>query len=140
MPIWTPAEVEKEAKRLTGRGIEAAARLFANLVRQTLSIPAPPARYKTSRVGRRGRIIQPRRAATPATPGAPPRRVTGRLRGSIAVEFNPVTNSARVGTNVVYGRRLELGDHKYLLPTLQANLAALTQVAGMVIEGTVGYG
>lgn len=46
----------------------------------------------------------------PSKPGEPPHVQTGRLRGSIAYEVEG--NVARIGTNVIYGRHLELGTSK----------------------------
>ena len=46
--------------------------------------------------------------AFPSRPGEPPRKQTGRLRGSVAWELISGL-AARVGTNVKYGRYLQLG-------------------------------
>lgn len=129
MPIWTPQQVQAEAERLAGRGVHAAARLYGNLVRQTLSVPAPRRRVISGPRSRHpGTIYYV--ATTPATPGAPPRKLSGRLRASIGVDFDAPNNVARVGTNVKYGRVHELGNHPWLVPTLRNNLAALEKVAG----------
>lgn len=45
--------------------------------------------------------------ANPSRPGDPPNKQTGRLRGSITWEL--VGQVARVGTNLLYGKHLELG-------------------------------
>lgn len=45
--------------------------------------------------------------ASPSRPGDPPNVQTGRLRGSVASEASG--NTVRIGTNVEYGRHLELG-------------------------------
>lgn len=50
---------------------------------------------------------------SPATPGAPPRKLSGRLRASITWE-RAGPGVWRVGTNVKYGRRHELGNHPFL--------------------------
>lgn len=54
--------------------------------------------------------------AVRSQPGEPPRKQTGRLRASVAYEVDEQALSARVGTNVKYGRYLELGTKKGLLP------------------------
>jgi len=46
---------------------------------------------------------------SPSRPGEPPRRRTGRLSGSIAHEVDRDRLRARVGTNLVYAKFLELG-------------------------------
>ena len=58
------------------------------------------------------RIVGGRRVGLdPSLPGEPPKRVTGRLIQSIATRVidQGRTVAGRVGTNVVYARRLELG-------------------------------
>ena len=49
-------------------------------------------------------------------PGEPPRKQTGRLRGSVTHEVDAKALDARVGTNVKYGRYLELGTRRGILP------------------------
>ncbi len=51
-----------------------------------------------------------RYGANPSSPGDPPHKQTGRLLGSIATE--PGGMIQRVGTNLKYGRWLELGTTK----------------------------
>jgi hypothetical protein len=55
-------------------------------------------------VDENGRLIY---NADPSSPGEPPHVQRGRLRASVAWEIAGLI--ARVGTNVVYGRFLELG-------------------------------
>ena len=64
---------------------------------------------------------------SPATPGAPPRKLSGRLRTSITMQK---MGQAwwRVGTNVVYGRRHEYGTHPYLSVTLLRERAVLNRI------------
>lgn len=53
--------------------------------------------------------------AFPSAPGQPPRKQTGHLRRSVAWELvYGVRMVARVGTNIRYGRWLELGTSKML--------------------------
>jgi len=47
--------------------------------------------------------------AFPSKPGEPPHKQTGHLRRSITHEVDRVNLFARIGTNVEYGRYLELG-------------------------------
>jgi hypothetical protein len=46
---------------------------------------------------------------TRSKPGEPPRKQTGHLRDNIDHEVLRAEKTARIGTNVVYGRFLELG-------------------------------
>jgi HK97 gp10 family phage protein len=50
-----------------------------------------------------------RYGANPSQPGDPPHKQTGHLRRSVAHEVDATSLTARVGTNVRYGRFLELG-------------------------------
>ncbi len=54
--------------------------------------------------GKKAKLVY---GAHPSAPGDPPRKQTGRLLGSVAWEVSDLV--ARVGTNVKYGRWLELG-------------------------------
>lgn len=131
MPIKTSEQIDAIVRRAAGKGLDAAARFLANQIKEVLSIPAAPVRYKTNRVGKRGSIIQPRRAATPATPGAPPRKLTGRLRASVASSYDASRAVAKVGTSAHYGQPLEVRmDHAYLIPALRANLGNLARIIG----------
>lgn len=132
MPVMTPQQVQAECQRLAGRGVHAAARTFTNLVKQLISVPAPR-RIVTSRKGVRYYV-----ATTKATPGAPPRKLSGRLRTSMATEWDAATNTARSGTNVKYGRKHEQGNHPFLIPTLDANLPQLAIVVGQEVQITTG--
>lgn len=62
--------------------------------------------------GGRGNIY----GANPSAPGEPPRKQTGRLRASVTYEVDANALEARVGTNVEYGKHLELGTRRGLAP------------------------
>ena len=69
----------------------------------------------------------------PSEPGEPPAKESGRLSGSISREVDPVTNVGRVGTNVIYGKMLELGTVKmaarpWLRPTYDRLKATLIKI------------
>lgn len=49
-------------------------------------------------------------------PGEPPRKQTGTLRARVTYEVDEKTMTARVGTNLLYGKALELGTKKGLAP------------------------
>ena len=55
---------------------------------------------------------------TPETskPGEPPRKQTGRLRASVTREIDEASMEGRVGTNVAYGKHLEMGTKRGILP------------------------
>jgi phage gpG-like protein len=74
-------------------------------------------KYRTKVVrakkGLKGRRVY---GAFPSAPGEPPRKQTGRLRASVTYEVDETELTGRVGTNVRYGRYLELGTEHGLLP------------------------
>lgn len=150
MPILTPQQIYEECKKKAGKGLEAGARFYNNRLKEVLSVPAPRAlikagkQYKVNFTTRKGKSVSFTatasqnfyRATTPATKGAPPRKLSGRLRAAQQVDFNETANVARVGSNVEYARDLELGKtkgapmHKFLLPTLVTNLGGIAVVIG----------
>lgn len=125
--IWTPREIAVMAKNKAGEGLKAAAEFYKVLLRQAISVQAPYVVY----FSKKGK---PRyRALTEATPGAPPRRVSGNLLRRTAMDFDSAANVARVFTDVNYGAMLEKSGHPWFVPTLIKNLAAIGQVAGGVM-------
>jgi phage gpG-like protein len=111
-----------EVRRRATRAVTAGSVVLAAKLKETLSVPAPRKRV----LSRRG--VYYYRATTPATPGAPPRKLSGRLRASITRQTleTPQGPVGRVGTNVVYARRHERGTHPFLAPTLAAHAAEIT--------------
>lgn len=77
--------------------------------------------------------------AFPSKPGEPPRKQHGRLRASVTYEVDPDTLTARVGTNVEYGRHLELGTRRGLAPRPWLR-RALLEMRGRVNELLSGLG
>lgn len=67
-------------------------------------------------------MAKPRRKGTRiygavrSTAGEPPRKQTGRLRASVTYEVDAASLTARVGTNVQYGKYLELGTRRGIAP------------------------
>lgn len=74
------------------------AQLFRDCLREVLGVQAPVIRLPS------GAVV----AATPADPGAAPRKVTGRLWGNIVVRGN------KVYINMPYGAYLEADHHKFI--------------------------
>lgn len=68
-------------------------------------------------------------AAGRSKPGEPPRKQTGLLRMKVAHEVDEATLTARVGTNLPYGKHLELGTRRGLAPRPWLR-RALAEVAG----------
>ena len=75
--------------------------------------------------------------AVRSKPGEPPRKQTGRLRGSVTYEVDESKPEGRVGTNVKYGKHLELGTKRGILPRpwLRRALAEMqTKVSSLLAQ------
>lgn len=131
----TPEQVQREAERLVGRGLYAAGLFYMGRVKELLSVPAPR-RLVKSRSG-----VSYYVATTPATPGAPPRKLSGRLRASGSVrKLSDVWVQCGMG-GVKYARRLELEmNHRFLSVALRQNAYAMGRIVGNTLEtsGTLG--
>jgi len=129
---WDGGRFSTDVRKIAGRGLGAAALHLTNRIKQVISVPAPrkivkftkmvPV-MKKQKLGKTGRFkyvaamkkVTTKRivAATPATPGAPPRKLTGKLRQSIAWQWMKRDTVARVGTNIEYAAPLEFGPKKF---------------------------
>lgn len=79
-------------------------------------------------------------ATTPASPGAPPRKLSGDLRRSINWEMRGEAK-ARVGTWIIYGSVHELvNGHAFLIPAALYWLEAMKMIAGRAMTGQVTRG
>jgi hypothetical protein len=116
----TADEIMGEIESAAGRGLEAAAHFLLERTEEKLSVPAP------YRLNRRGRRV----ATVPATPGAPPRMLSGVLRGSGHVEAVSETEQ-QVVYGTPYAPTLEFDTgHPFAIPTLEENLDALGKIIG----------
>lgn len=124
MPVRSPAEIEAEIVRRAGRGVASASYFLQARLKEVLSVPAPRKRVRSAS----GVVYY--RATTPALPGAPPRKLSGRLRASIAVEMVSTSDGlvGRIGTNVFYGRVHEEGLHQWLVPTMRKYRSAIYRI------------
>jgi hypothetical protein len=108
-------------------GLKAAGVFLAARTREILSTPAPKKRAKSALGATHFR------AATRATPGAPPRLLTGRLRGSVTWKLRDDRRAVRFGSNVRYAGPLERRGHRFLSLALQRHgkeaLALMARVA-----------
>lgn len=94
---WEGGAIDKKILALAGRGLTTATIHLHNRTKEAISIAAP-----------RRRTISGRYVATePAKAGAPPRKLSGHLRRSIAWQMFKLNTVGRVGTNLIYGRPLE---------------------------------
>lgn len=104
---WNGDEAKRRIDAKIVRLITAMSIEVKNHAKRLLSVPG------TGRV--KGRKVGP---VTHAASGEPPRKQTGRLRASVANEVDASAKLARVGTNVDYGRILELTNHPWLRRSL----------------------
>lgn len=95
--------------------VERAAITVERRAKELLSIPGT-----AQKSGAAGQGSKPKgdriTGAVRSEPGEPPRKQTGRLRASVTHEMDDKTLTARVGTNVKYGKYLELGTKRGILP------------------------
>ena len=104
MPVkWYGPQVTTEVKKITADKLERAARGFRDFLREKVSVP-----NTATLTGPGGKHTQ-LRGANPSEPGEYPHKLTGQLRRNINMECDPTVMIARIGTNVLYGKFLELG-------------------------------
>jgi hypothetical protein len=140
MPKLTPDQVQTIVMAKAGKGVTSASYFYRGRLTELISVLAPTrkvyrAQYELRTSGGitryvRGKDLIIKVATTRATPGAPPRRVTGRLRASITVriEKTDTETTGIIGTNVIYAKRLEFGGHPYFRPTMEAQKTNLTTI------------
>lgn len=145
---WNEARIKSDLNRSVGKGIAAAAIFLANRIREFLSVPAP---RKITR-GKDG--VRYYRATTKATPGAPPRKLSGALRRSVGWILLERMTAARVGvfggkemahqkpgTVGKYARKHERTDHKFISVMIEMWRPQLEAIIGRPFEMTdVRYG
>lgn len=93
--------------------IHRAALVVSRRAKELLSVAGTAVRPRATRKHRKGSRIT---GAVRSKPGEPPRKQTGRLRASVTYEADEKALTARVGTNVKYGKYLELGTKRGIAP------------------------
>jgi len=77
-----------------------------------------------------------RRKSNASSPGEYPKRVSGHLLRNIKSEFDAATMTARVGTNVLYGKYLETGTRKMAArPWLSNGIRDFGASVRSIVEG-----
>lgn len=137
------ARIEREVRDAAGAGLDAARLFLEARVRETLSVPAP--RKKTPGGGYR--------ATARAVPGAPPRKLTGRLRQSVASRMESGTkavvgvgargNPPRRFNYPLYHERKQAGrpgsgKHPFLAPTVTKWRQQLAAIVGASFTDALG--
>jgi hypothetical protein len=116
------------------RRLSACAIATANHARKLINVDGTGKRILRKR-NAKGKLVRSKKlvyGAHPSKPGEPPRKQTGRLLGSVAWEI--VGLVARVGTNVRYGRWLELATARMAArPWLRRALKEMRAFIGAVM-------
>jgi HK97 gp10 family phage protein len=108
---WHGNEFWEKNRKDLGDRLERAAIYLENEIKKSVSDKSPPV----------------------SDPGNPPNVDTGELRRSITHEVDRDNLVARVGTNKIYGRYLEMGTDKmqprpFLAPALESCKGAITEI------------
>lgn len=124
--VWNGDGAAEHVRSTVARRLHRAAIVVKNRAKQLLKTPG------TGRV--KGRKVGP---VVHSKPGEPPYKQTGRLWQSVAHEVDEPSLTARVGTNVEYGKHLELGTRKGLKPRPWLR-RALAETADRVLQLLAG--
>lgn len=129
---WNGEALKAKLDAEMTRRLAASARLVSSHAKQPVSVAgttkAATKFVGTGTIGKKDQVYKAGRrvyGSNPSRPGEPPHKQEGRLRGSIT--HQPVSGklAQRVGTNIDYGRWLELGT---------ANMAARPWLRRALIE------
>ena len=99
---------DEALKHVRARGIQFLTKAILAVERRAKKLLSIPGTGRS-----KGRTAGP---ITRSKPGEPPRKQTGQLRGSVTSEVDEATMKARCGTNLPYGKYLELGTKRGILP------------------------
>jgi len=109
---WNGDAAMDYARKRAVQWLTRAAVEVSRRAKELLSIPGTAMATGLGRRKKRSRIY----GAVRSAPGEPPRKQTGRLRASVTYEVDEAAIEAQVGTNVEYGKYLELGTKRGLAP------------------------
>ena len=114
------------------RALEETAKKYSRKYGKKL-VKAAKAKPKRSKSRRKAKRIYFAAAA-----GQPPHKDTGALRASVSYEVDEVNLEARVGTNLRYGRHLELGEgvnpHPWLRRAAYESAGKVNAILGELTE------
>ena len=135
MPVkWNGPAALASFERQMGRRLDAARFVVQNRAKVLISVDGTGTRGTPGARNKQGRFLKRLvYGANPSKPGEPPHVQTGRLRASVASERTGMM--ARVGTNVVYGRWLELGTVDMAArPWLRRSLVEMTPAVRAILS------
>jgi len=128
--IALAAKIAEQVRAGAGKGLNTFRVFLIARVKEELSVAAPRRRARA-----RDRTIY-YVATTRAIPGAPPRKLSGRLRASVTSRMVSKTRAV-IGTNVKYGKYLELGrrhPHKFFEPIARRHAADGAVMIGRAVK------
>ena len=115
--VWYGEQAKAHVRSRVSLRVEAAGRVFRDLIRGAMGIPGP----------------------APSAAGEYPHKQLGHLRRNIQMQFDRATLTARVGTNVLYGKYLETGTrHMAARPWLSNAIRDFSSNVRAVLEGRLG--
>lgn len=122
----------KKIERTVGQRVQSAGYYLVGKTREKISVPGRTFVASTTKSGKK-RVVRGKLGSNPSKPGEAPHKQTGRLRVSVATEYDPDTLTARVGTNVKHGKFLELGTSRmaarpWLRPSLSENKRDIVKI------------
>lgn len=127
-------KIAEQVQRRAGAGVKAAAVFLAARIKETVSVPAPRRRV-VNKVGDIRYV-----ATSRAIPGAPPRKLSGKMRQSVTYELPGVTDKlrakavvgvkARSKNGFNYPKKLEKRGHPFMMPTVRKYRRDLVAIIG----------
>jgi HK97 gp10 family phage protein len=132
---WYGASVKAKMDGMVNERLDRAARETRDYIRKQISTPNIEERGDRGR-NRKGQFTKAKRGTNPSKPGEYPHKLTGHLRRNVEMEHDREKMIARVGTNVEYGRYLELGTRKMKRrPWLSRALVEMRQRIKQILRG-----
>lgn len=138
-------KIKKQVDKSAGRGLNAARVFLTARIKEALSVPAPRKAVRAAPLpGQKKGGILYYRAATPATVGAPPRKLSSRLRTSTTSAML-TTNTAVIGSKargnptvsrpegMNYPLYHEQHDHPFIAPTVERWKKELVKICGKAV-------
>lgn len=135
---WNGEAFQKRVRAEMNRRLAASSMIVENHAKELLSVEGTGGGARRDAQGRyiKGSSGPRRYGSNPSKPGEPPRKQYGHLRRSVTYALDRLGMVSRVGTNLKYGRWLELGTSKMAArPWLRrALLEKRAQVAALLTK------
>jgi phage gpG-like protein len=138
---WNGAAMQARIRKEMNRRLAVSSKMVRDHAKELISVSGTGGGVERDEAGRfiKGTYKPGKLGSNPSRPGEPPHKQTGRLRGSVADALYPESTTARVGTNVKYGRWLELGAaHMAARPWLRRALLERAGVIRSILTKPIG--